>query len=486
MRRLHTTTLTWPRGLPLWVSRSGRCSLYCGTLCSLLWLSACATAPDPSPSPALPSAAEFVNAKAGAAEPVERFWQAFNDADLNDLVASALKANTDLRIAAARLAEAKALAQGTDGLGRPNLNAVAGAGRARTGNGSGSTVTGNQFSGGLESNWELDLFGRIGFEKQSAAANVLAQAALQRAAQVSVAAEVARAYFELRGQQEQLRVASSSLNTQQSALKLVDARLQVGRGTALDTERAQALVQNTAAAVPALQGALARSRLRLAVLTGQTPQAAAQLLTETKTLPGLPATALSQIGSPDTLLRRRPDIAAAEQQLRAAQAQTGAAQKAVFPTLKLSGALGLNAGRIGDLGQPSAFVFNLGASLFWALLDNGQRQSQVNAASARSEAALASFDKTVLLALEETESALATHSRAQQQTELLFNASQSAKRAADIARARFGAGVSDFLAVLDAERESLAAQDRLAQAQTAAAISLVAVYRALAGGWTGP
>jgi outer membrane protein, multidrug efflux system len=455
-------------------------------LCSLLWLGACATPPRPGTAPALPSAPDFVNAKASAAEPVERFWQAFNDADLNDLVASALKANTDLRIAAARLAEAKALAQGTDGLGRPNLNAVAGAGRSRTGNGSGSSLTGNQFSGGLESNWELDLFGRIGYEKQSAAANVLAVEALQRATQVSVAAEVARTYFELRGQQEQLRVASGSLNTQQSALKLVDARLQVGRGTALDTERAQALVQNTAAAVPALQGALARSRLRLAVLTGQTPQAAAQLLTETKTLPGLPPTALSQIGSPDTLLRRRPDIAAAEQQLRAAQAQTGAAQKAVFPTLKLSGSLGLNAGRVGDLGQPSAFVFNLGASLFWALLDNGQRQSQVNAASARSDAALATFDKTVLLALEETESALATHSRAQQQTALLFNASQSAKRAAEIARARFGAGVSDFLAVLDAERESLAAQDRLAQAQTGAATSLVAVYRALAGGWTGP
>jgi outer membrane protein, multidrug efflux system len=476
MRRLHTTTTP------------GSCGLSCGILCSLLWLGACATAPRPSTAPALPSAPEFVNAKAGAAEPVERFWQAFNDAELNELVTLALKTNTDLRIAAARLAEAKALAQGAEGLGRPNVNATAGAGRSRVnlGPSNGNSFTSNQFNAGLESNWELDLFGRIGYEKQSAAANVLAVEALQRATQVGVAAEVARTYFELRGQQEQLRVASSSLNTQQSALKLVDARLQVGRGTALDTERAQALVQNTAAAVPALQGALARSRLRLAVLTGQTPQAAAQLLTETKALPGLPPTALSQIGSPDTLLRRRPDIAAAEQQLRAAQAQTGAAQTAVFPTLKLSGALGLNAGRIGDLGQPSAFVFNLGASLFWALLDNGQRQSQINAASARSDAALATFDKTVLLALEETESALATHTRAQQQTQLLFSASQSAKRAAEIARARFAAGVSDFLAVLDAERESLAAQDRLAQAQTGAATSLVAVYRALAGGWTRP
>jgi outer membrane protein, multidrug efflux system len=458
-------------------------------LLGLLWLAGCASTsvPDTAPGGLANSAgAEFVNAKASAAEPVERFWRAFNDADLNDLVVAALKTNTDLRIAAARLAEAQALALGTEGLGRPNLNATAGAGRARSGNGTGSSVTGNQFNGGLESTWELDLFGRIGYEKRSAAANVLAASALQRAAQVSVAAEVARTYFELRGQQEQLRVASSSLTTQEAALKLVDARLQAGRGTALDTERATALVQNTAAAVPALQGALARSRLRLAVLTGQTPQTAANLLTETKTLPGLPATSLSQIGSPETLLRRRPDIAAAEQQWRAALAQTGAAQKALFPTLKFNGSLGLNAGRIGDLGQPSAFVFNLGASMLWALVDNGQRQSQINAASARSDAALAAFDKTVLLALEETESALATHSRAQQQTALLFKAKQSAQRAAEIARARFGAGVSDFLAVLDAERELLAAQDRLAQAQTGAATSLVAVYRALAGGWASP
>jgi outer membrane protein, multidrug efflux system len=458
-------------------------------LFSLLCLGGCAGTSVPDAAPAGFAGAlgtDFVNAKTSAAEPVERFWQAFNDPDLNDLVLAAMMANTDLRIAAARLAEAKALAQGTDGLGRPNLNATAGAGRARTGNGTGSSITGNQFNGGLESNWELDLFGRIGFEKQNAAANVLAASALQRAAQVSVAAEVARIYFELRGQQEQLRVASSSLTTQEAALKLVDARLQAGRGTALDTERAQALVQSTAAAVPALQGALARSRLRLAVLTGQTPQTSANLLTETKTLPGLPATTLSQIGSPETLLRRRPDIAAAEQQWRAAIAQTGVAQKALFPTLKFNGSLGLNAGRIGDLGQPSAFVFNLGASMLWALVDNGQRQSQINAASARGEAALAAFDKTVLLALEETEGALATHSRVQQQTALLFKAKQSAQRAADIARARFAAGVSDFLAVLDAERELLAAQDRLAQAQTGAATSLVAVYRALAGGWAQP
>ncbi len=459
---------------------------WCCFIAATVFITGCASLVPSAPGDAIAAPGSFVNAANTTAEPVERFWQSFNDKDLDALVTTALKANTDLRIAAARLAEAKALAQGTEGLGRPTVNAVASTGRARTAVGNGVYATGNQFTAGVESSWEIDLFGRIRGEKQSALANVLATQAQQRAAQVSVAAEVARTYFELRGLQEQLRVAEASLTTQQQALKLVQARLDVGRGTALDTERANALVQNTAAAVPSLQAAITRSGLRLAVLTGQTPQTMGQALLETKPLPGLPATALSAIGSPETLLRRRPDIAAAEQQWRGAQSQVGVARSALFPTLKLNGTLGLNAGRIGDLLDTKAFVASLGASLFWALVDNGQRQAQVGAASAREQAAQASFDKTVLQALEETESSLVTHTRLQQQTELLFLASQSAKRAAEIARARFAVGSSDFLAVLDAERELLSSQDRLAQAQTGAATSLVAVYRALAGGWASP
>jgi outer membrane protein, multidrug efflux system len=135
--------------------------------------------------------------------------------------------------------------------------------------------------------------------------------------------------------------------------------------------------------------------------------------------------------------------------------------------------------------EPSAFVFNLGASMLWSLIDNGQRQAQVGAAAARIDAAHATFDKAVLNALEDTESALATYSRTQLQTDSLFTAATAASRAAQIARARFSVGVSDFFAVLDAERELLAAQDRLAAAQTQAATSLVGVYRALAGGWGG-
>ncbi len=445
-------------------------------------LAACATAPAPAPR-TIAAPAAFAQATATAAEPVAEFWRAFGDAELDALIRDALAANTELRIAAARVAEARALAQGTEGLGRPSLDATVGANRIRERDSDGNADTFNAVGVGLAAKWEIDLFGRIAGEQRAASANLLATEALQRAAQVSVAAEVARNYFELRGLQEQLRVTRLDLGTQREALKLVQARLDVGRGTALDTERATVLVEGTAAGVPALETALARTRMRLAVLTGTGPATLDARLAEQKPLPGLPATPLAAIGSPQTLLARRPDVAAAEAQLRAAEARTGSARAALYPSLTLSGTLGLNAGRVGDLGDSASFAYNLGASLLWSLIDHGQRRSQVAAADARRDAALAQFDQAVLAALEETEGALVAFTRAQQRTEHLFAAAQAAEGAAKIARARFEAGTIDFLALLDAERELLLARDRLAQGQTAAATGLVAVYRSLAGGW---
>jgi multidrug efflux system outer membrane protein len=445
-------------------------------------LGACATPPAPAPR-TLAAPATFTQAGATAAEPVAEFWRAFGDAELDALMRDALAANTDLRIAAARVAEARALALGTEGLGRPSLDATAGANRIRERDRDGNADTFNAVGAGLAAKWEIDLFGRIAGEQRAASATLLASEALQRAAQVGVAAEVARNYFELRGLQEQLRVTRLDLGTQREALKLVQARLDVGRGTALDTERATVLVEGTAASLPALETALARTRMRLAVLTGAGPTALDVRLAEQRPLPGLPPTPLAAIGSPQTLLARRPDVAAAEAQLRAAEARTGSARAALYPSLTLSGTLGLNAGRIGDLGDSASFAYNLGASLLYSLIDHGQRRAQVAAADARRDAALAQFDQAVLAALEETEGALVGFTRAQQRTEHLFTAAQAAEGAARIARARFEAGTIDFLALLDAERELLLARDRLAQGQTAAATSLVAVYRSLAGGW---
>lgn len=445
-------------------------------------LGACASAP-PSSTPAELTPAQFAQAAATETQPVAEFWRAFGDAELDALISEAMAANRDLRVAAARVTEAQAIERGSAGLGRPTLDVTAGVDRTRFADSSGRPGTRNTFAAGVGAAWEIDLFGRVASEQRSARAGVEAADANRRGVQVSVAAEVARGYFELRGLQEQLRVTRLDLAAQREALKLVQARLDVGRGTGLDVERARALVEGTAATVPQLEATLARTRMRLAVLTGASPAALDARLAPQKPLPGLPPTPLSAIGSPQTLLQRRPDVAAAEQQLRGAQEQTSIARSRLWPSLTLSGNLGLNAGRIGDLGDSGTFVASLGANLLWAVLDNGQRRSQIDAADARREQALAQYEQAVLAALEDTEGAFVTYTRSQERTGHLFAAAQAAEKARTLARARFDAGAIDFLAVLDAEREVLAARDRLAQGQTTAAVSLVGVYRALAGGW---
>jgi multidrug efflux system outer membrane protein len=451
--------------------------------CALL-LSACSHAP-PLKLYQPPPQARFVHAPqdAQAAEPVGAFWQGFQDPLLDRLVRRALDANPDVRTAAASLREARAISRIADANLLPTADVVAGAARVRSQDDRGVPGTRSNYSVGLDLAWEIDLFGGLSDARRAAQAGVRASAEGVRAARVSVVAELVRNYFELRGLQLQLQVARASLDTQQQVLQLVEARLDAGRGTALDSERARALFQSTAANVPALEAAAIRARHHIAVLCGLTPTALDAELTPEQPLPGLQAVALSGVGSPASLLRRRPDILAAEAQAAALAAQAGVARSALFPRVSLGGTLGQNAARFGDLGDGASYVYNLGAQLAWNLLDFGRIRAQISAADARNEAAMIAYEKTVLGALEETEGALATYTRNQRQAALLFDAARASALAATIARERFAVGSTDFLTVLDAERELLLARDRLAQSQTSAATSLVAVYKALGGDW---
>lgn len=456
-------------------------------LIAALALGACSHAPQATRYQP-PAQAAFANApgQAASGEPVAEFWRRFEDEELSSLVQQALTANTDVRVAAASLAESRALGRFADADLWPTINLGAGAARVRAKDSNGVPKTDNAYSVGFDVLWEVDVFGRLGDARRAAQAGVLAAEAGQRAAQLSIAAEVARNYFNLRGLQEQLRVAVASLETQRAALQLVEARESVGRGTALDSERARALVNSTAASVPALEAALARTRYRLAVLCGMTPTGLDTKLKEVRPLPGLKSFDIGGIGTPENLLRRRPDVQAAEAQLAAAAANAGVARSAWFPTITLGGTLGQNASHAGDLGKGASYAYNLGAQLAWNLLDFGRIRASIAASDARVDAAAAQYEHAVLAALEETEGAFITYTRSQQQAALLFDAVTASQQAALIARERFSAGSTDFLVVLDAERELLSARDRLAQAQTSAASSLVIVYKALAGGWGGP
>lgn len=468
---------------------------FCTPLAVTALLAACAVGPDYK-TPATPVDTAFVNAGASATNTeapgsdIASFWRGFNDAALTQLVEQALAANGDVRIAQARLQEARATLQGVQAAVLPEIGVAANAGRALQSESlvplfAGQERIRNNFDVGFTANWELDFFGRSRRVGESAAAQVEASQAGVQAAHTSVAAEVAANYIALRGLQQRLAVASDALTNQREARRLTGVRLDAGRGNRLDLVRAQGLVDSTEATLPALQAGIERTAYRLATLTAQSPRAVLATLAAPQPVPTLPVTDLSTLplGTPEQLLRRRPDLLVAERQLAAATADIGVATADLFPRISLTGLIGFASNRVALLGERESEQFAIGAGLSWPLLDFGRVRSRIAASEARGQQALARYEQTVAVVLEETEGALAQFTRTTQQTARLASAARNTEEATRLARLRFDAGVVDFLTVLDAERQTLAARDALVLAQTQVATSLVGVYRALGGGW---
>jgi len=308
-----------------------------------------------------------------------------------------------------------------------------------------------------------------------------AQEASLRDLGVSLIAEVARNYFELRGLQNQLATAKKNSENQAQTLKITRDRLEGGRGTELDTSRAIAQLDSTLASTLPLESSIHRAIHRLSVLTGQLPGALTEQLSRPAPLPRIPKTI--HIGQPAELLRRRPDIRIAERALAAATARIGVATADLFPRVTFVGTIALEASTFSGVGAASSDSYSLGPRISWAALDLGRVYARIKAADARAEASLAQYEQTVLSALEETENALVNYNREKIRRELLASAAQASVRAHELAHLRFEEGVSDFLTVLDAEFRLLQDQDRLAQSETATATALTALYKALGGGW---
>lgn len=414
------------------------------------------------------------------------WWHQFKDPLLDELVAQALSANQDIKAADARLKEARTARIGQLFDFLPTVTGKASGSALRQSRGGvppGTPVTRNYdlYEAGFDASWELDLFGRGRRYRQSVVAAEQAAEALRGGVRLSVVAELARNYFELRGAQNQLAVARRNASNQQHALELVQSRLDAGRGTLLDTARAEAEVETTLSTVPPLEATVARAMHRIEVLSGVVPGQLAQRLGGEAAMPLLPAELA--LGKPEELLRRRPDIRAAERQLAASSARVGVAVADLFPRVSLNANLGLSALRFDALGDAGNDTRSFGPSLTWGILDYGHIRQQIRAAGARNEAQLASYDQTVLQALEETENALSDYGRERRRLEHLQRAAAASVQASDLATQRFEGGVADFLTVLDAYRSALGAEDLLAASQTRAATSLIALYKALGGGW---
>jgi outer membrane protein, multidrug efflux system len=452
-------------------------------------LTACASGPDyVPPDPAAP--AGFARAEAGSqarAEAENDFWRRFEDPLLSELVAEAFGSNHDLRAALARFEQARALYRHARFDRLPTVTAGGTAAHLRS---SADQLPGvprgqrdtESYEVGVEAAWELDFFGRLrrGVEAQQALAD--ASAAELMAVQVAVIGELVRSYYELRGLQQQLRVARGNAENQRESLKLVEARLDAGRGIELDVVRARAQLESTLSRIPALEAESAVAMHRIAVLTGQEPGALVARLEAPVPLPALPARVPA--GTPGELLRRRPDILAAERQLAAATARIGVATADLFPRFTLGGLVGTQAADIGDLFGRDSETRIVALGIDWTFLDTGRVRARIAAADAEAGVNLARYEQVVLLALEETENALVRYARVQQELAHLERAAAASAEAARLARLRFDAGAADFLHVLDAERGQLEAEDRMVQGSTRAAVALVALYRSLAGGWT--
>lgn len=453
-----------------------------------LALSACAAGPDfvrpDAPAPDRFAASALYTAEAApAATDGAAFWRGFDDPQLDALVDDALRANHDLRIALARLDRADALLRGAkfDRLPTITANATTSDGRQSIDQAAGAPRDYENHEAGARLAWELDLFGRVRRGVEAQRAETEATRADLAAMQVAVVADVIGTYAELRGQQERLRVAEANAGLQRETLRLVEARLAAGIGTEFDTARARAQLEATLARVPALQASVATATHRIAVLTGRTPDALAATLSMPRALPSLPATLAAD--TPAEVLRRRPDIAAAEQRLHAATARIGVASAELFPRLTLSGLLGMqsfDADALGDSGSGTRLV---ALGIDWSFLDVGRVRARIAAADADARGALAGYEQTVLLALEDVENALVRHARTRQEDIHLAAAAGDSAEAARLARLRYDAGASGLLDVLDAERTRLQAEDALAEARTRSVVSAVAVYRATAGGW---
>lgn len=453
-----------------------------------LCVAGCAVGPNYK-QPETPVDVQFANSAAAQYTPDEvqaQFWTAFNEPLLTRLLEQALAENKDLEIARANLRASRA----ARGLTQFDLfpTVTAGASRLKV------KQSENQLPGvpeserefddvdaGFDASWEIDLFGRVRRGVEAARAEEQTAAAQLRDAQVTVTAEVARNYFVLRGLQDQLGVAVSNSENQRQTLSLTEARLDAGRGTELDTARATAQLQTTLASIPPLRSSIAATIYRLSVLTGQLPTALTAELEPVQPSPTLPQ--LTAIGTPEALLRRRPDIRVAERQLASATARIGVAVGDLFPRVSFIGSAGYNAGNTSDLGNAASETYTFGPTISWAALDLGRVRSRIGIANAQADAALAAYQSTVLLALEETEGALVNFGLAQSRRATLEQAAAASSKAANLARQRFEGGLSDFLNVLDAERDALSAQDSLAQSRTQTATSLIAVYKALGGGW---
>ena len=461
--------------------------------------------------------------------PAVQWWTTFRDPELDSLVARAVESNYDLRRATLRVREARAqratvsadLYPTVDATGeyshtRVSKNGVTsqigGGGSSSAGSGGGGATGGTGGSGGngggvgnppgangspaipgqslsefdlyqvgFDASWEIDVFGRTRRAVQAADATIQSNIEDRRDVLLTLLGDVARNYVELRGTQRQLALARENLVSQQKTLDLTRQQVANGIADELNVARARAQVETTAAEIPPLQTTISQSIHALGILLGEQPQALYAELTAVEPIPPVPDTV--PIGLPGDLLRRRPDVRRAERDLAAATANVGVAVADLYPQFSLTGTLGLQSVDSDNIFEFGSRYFTIAPGVSYPLFDAGKLRAQVRVQGARQEQALASYQQSVLVALRDVEDALIAYAKQQERRQSLAQAVSANQKAVRLATEQFTQGLTDFLTVLDAQRNLFTSQDSLAQSETAVSTNLVTLYKALGGGW---
>ena len=431
--------------------------------------------------------AELVSGLEDRSAPLHGWWAAFNDPLLDELMARARGANLDLRAAAARIEEARAL---LGVVGSQRFPQVDGVGAAQVTRESEATVpfippgldrSSEYYQLGLDATWELDFWGRVRRSVESAAANLDASVEDYRDVLVVLYAEVAATYVDVRSLQGRLAYAEANIQQQQGTLELTRGRFQAGLVPELDVRQAELNLARTSSILPLLQTALHRSIHRLGVLVGEAPAALYDVLIAPGAIPQPPAEMLA--GIPADMIRQRPDVRRAERLLAAQTARIGVARADLYPQFFLPGTLSLEAPDAGDLFDSDSGAYGIGPVFRWQLFSAGRVRSNIKAEEARTEAALRAYEQTVLLALEEAENSLVGFAQSQIRLQELERTVQAAEQSVTLVSTLYRTGLTDFQNVLTMEQALTVQQDELAAAQGGLARELIGLYKALGGGW---
>ncbi len=409
------------------------------------------------------------------------WWTTFDDPALNAVVNRAIAGNLDLKTAAARIREARARRAVAKAGFFPTLDAMASATRARTSGHSGPGTTTNLYSVGFDANWEVDVFGGVRRSVEAATADLDASREDLNNTLVSLLSEAALNYIEVRTFQSRLAVANANLGSQTESCQLALWRNEAGLSDRLAVEQARYNLESTRAQIPNLTTGREDALNRLAVITGEQPGALHRELERSQPIPMAPAQVV--VGIPADLLRRRPDIRRAERELAAQTARVGLATADLYPKLTLSGFLGLESLSTGNLFSAPSKVFSIGSGMVAPIFRAGALRQKVEIQSALQEQALLQYEAAVLTALKEAENALVAYGQELTRREALLQSVQAAKAAADLAQSKFQAGLTDFTAVLEAQRSLFSFQDQLVQSEGSVTSNLVRLYKALGGGW---